>query len=72
MDHAPTVGTVSFQDILNENDDAVFLLDAILMMAPQVDDSDQSNALITVARITKDHLRKVEELVDAMRKGSKQ
>ncbi len=72
MDNAPTVGSVSFQDVLNENDDAVFLLDAILMMAPQIEDAEHSNALITVARITKDHLRKVEELVDAMRKGSKQ
>ncbi|RCI79534.1 hypothetical protein DNK03_08180 [Brucella anthropi] len=72
MDNAPTVSSVSFQDILNENDDAVFLLDAILMMTSQIEDAEHSNALITVARITKDHLRKVEELVDAMRKGAKQ
>lgn len=72
MNNTPQTESISFQDILNANDDAVFLLDAILMMAPQIEDAEHSNALITVARITKDHLRKVEELVDAMRKGSKQ
>lgn len=72
MDHAPTVGTVSFQDILNANDDAVFLLDAILMMAPQVRDPDQCNALQAVSVTAKCHLKKLEDLVEAKWKESKQ
>nr|WP_278525810.1 hypothetical protein [Brucella anthropi] len=72
MDNAPTVGSISFQDILNENDDSIFLLDAILMMAPQVSNPDQCNALQAVTLAAKGHLKKLEELVEAKWKESKQ
>lgn len=62
---------VSYQDILNANDDASFLLEAILMMAPQAMHPDQSNALQTVARTAKERLKRVEEIVEAKWKVSK-
>ncbi|MFV0798940.1 hypothetical protein OHI65_08495 [Brucella sp. MAB-22] len=72
MDNTPQAELISFQDILNANDDAVFLLDAILMMAPQVSDPDQCNAPQAVALTAKGHLKKLEELVEAKWKESKQ
>ncbi|MEJ5021850.1 hypothetical protein WH297_19235 [Ochrobactrum vermis] len=71
METAPIAAEVKYQDILNENDEAIFLLDAILMMAPQIEDAEQTNALTTVAHIAKRHLKKVEQLIDAVRKESK-
>ncbi|KAB2664182.1 hypothetical protein F9K91_14865 [Brucella tritici] len=72
MNNRSQTGSISFQDILNANDDAIFLLDAILMIAPQVSDSDQCNALQAVALTAKGHLKKLEELVEGKWKESKQ
>lgn len=71
METTPIADPVSYQDILNATADASFLLDAILMMAPQVTHSDHCNALQTVARTAKEHLKRVEEMVEAKWKESK-
>ena len=55
--------------ILNETDDAAYLLEAICMMAPQAMHPDQCTALATVARTAKEHLIRAEKMVKAKWKG---